>query len=64
MTWLIIMLILVWTSPVYIRVVDVGAGLYTVTKVPGDHYMVYDSGHWQGWGKSRLKAPNGVSWGC
>lgn len=31
---------------VYIRVVDSGAGLCTVTKMPGDHYMVYDAGHW------------------
>ncbi len=33
---------------VYVRVVDVGAGLCTVTTVPGDHYMVYDTGHWFG----------------
>ncbi|MCI0719614.1 MAG: hypothetical protein L0338_11695, partial [Acidobacteria bacterium] len=33
---------------VYIRVVDVGPGLCTVTKVPGGHYMVYDAGHWIG----------------
>lgn len=33
----------------YVRVVDVGPGLCTVTEVPGDsrmHYMVYDAGHW------------------
>lgn len=30
----------------YIRVVDVGAGLCTVTAAPGGHYMVYDAGHW------------------
>jgi len=31
---------------VYIRVVDAGPGLCTVVKMPGDHYMVYDAGHW------------------
>lgn len=31
---------------VYIRVVDVGAGLCTVTRAPGPHFMVYDAGHW------------------
>ena len=33
---------------VYVRVVDVGPGLCTITKIPGDHYMVYDAGHWFG----------------
>ena len=32
----------------YVRVVDVGPGLCTVTEVPGGHYMVYDAGHWNG----------------
>lgn len=32
----------------YIRVVDVGPGLCTVTRVPGPHYLVYDAGHWRG----------------
>lgn len=31
---------------VYVRVVDVGAGLCTITKVPGGGYLVYDAGHW------------------
>lgn len=31
----------------YIRVVDVGNGLCTVTLVPGGYVMVYDAGHWQ-----------------
>ena len=35
-------------NDVYIRVVDVGSGLCTVTEVPGGHYMVYDAGHWNG----------------
>lgn len=35
-------------NDVYIRVVDAGAGLCTVTEVPGEHYMVYDGGHWTG----------------
>ena len=34
-------------NDVYVRVVDVGAGLCTVTEIPGGHYMVYDAGHWQ-----------------
>ncbi len=33
---------------VYIRVVDVGAGLCTITKAPGNHYMIYDTGYWSG----------------
>ena len=33
---------------VYVRVVDTGAGLCTVTKAPGPAYMVYDAGHWIG----------------
>ena len=38
-------------NDVYIRVVDVGPGLCTVAKIPGDetdHYFVYDAGHWVG----------------
>lgn len=31
---------------VYVRIVDVGPGLCTITKVPGDHFMVYDACHW------------------
>lgn len=31
-----------------IRVVDVGAGLCTITRTPGGAVMVYDAGHWQG----------------
>lgn len=31
-----------------VRVVDVGPGLCTITRVPGGHYMVYDAGHWTG----------------
>ncbi len=30
----------------YVRVVDVGPGLCTITRVPGGRYMVYDAGHW------------------
>lgn len=30
----------------YVRVVDVGAGLCTITAAPGGRYMVYDAGHW------------------
>lgn len=32
----------------YIRVVDVGNGLCTITLAPGGHVMVYDTGHWIG----------------
>jgi competence protein ComEC len=28
-------------------VVDVGAGLCTVTEIPNGHYLIYDAGHWQ-----------------
>lgn len=35
-------------NDVYGRVVDVGPGLCTVTAIPGDHYMIYDAGHWTG----------------
>ena len=30
----------------YIRVVDVGPGLCTITRAPGPRFMVYDAGHW------------------
>ena len=33
---------------VYVRVVDVGPGLCVVVRAPGDHFMVYDAGHWNG----------------
>ena len=36
---------------VFVRVVDVGAGLCCVVKMPGDHYMIYDAGYWQGSGE-------------
>jgi hypothetical protein len=36
-----------WSSDdVYVRIVDVGAGLWTVTVAPGDKVMVYDAGRW------------------
>ncbi|MDH3524323.1 MAG: MBL fold metallo-hydrolase [Acidobacteriota bacterium] len=31
----------------YVRIVDAGPGLCTVTRMPGGHYMVYDAGHWE-----------------
>lgn len=31
---------------VYVRVVDVGNAMCVVAKAPGDHYMLYDAGHW------------------
>ncbi len=33
-------------NDLYIRVVDVGAGLCTITRSPGPSFMVYDAGHW------------------
>jgi beta-lactamase superfamily II metal-dependent hydrolase len=33
---------------VFVRVVDVGPGLCTVTRIPGGRYLVYDAGHWTG----------------
>ncbi len=35
------------SSEVYSRVVDVGAGLCVITRIPGDHFFLYDAGHWQ-----------------
>lgn len=31
---------------VYVRVVDAGPALCTVTRMPGGHNLVYDAGHW------------------
>jgi beta-lactamase superfamily II metal-dependent hydrolase len=33
---------------VYVRIVDVGPGLCAIIRAPGDRFMVYDAGHWQG----------------
>lgn len=33
-------------NDLYVRIVDVGPGLCTITRVPGPHFMVYDAGHW------------------
>lgn len=35
-------------NTLYTRIIDSGAGLCTVTRFPGSHYMVYDTGHWNG----------------
>jgi len=32
-------------NDIYVRVVDVGAGLCCVVALPGDHYMIYDAGN-------------------
>lgn len=34
-------------ADLYVRVVDVGPGLCTITEVPNGHYLIYDAGHWQ-----------------
>ena len=39
---------------VFVRVVDVGAGLCCVVKMPDDRYMVYDAGNFQDRGRSAL----------
>lgn len=33
---------------VYIRIVDVGAGLCAIIRIPRGRFMVYDAGHWNG----------------
>lgn len=33
---------------VFVRIIDSGAGLATITSMPGGYYMVYDAGHWNG----------------
>ena len=40
---------------VFVRVIDVGPGESCVIKMPGDFYMVYDAGHWNGQGKSAFE---------
>src|SRR5574341_373599 len=34
-------------ADLYVRVVDGGPGLCTITKIPNGHYLIYDAGHWQ-----------------
>ena len=31
---------------VFVRVIDTGAGHAAVVQMPGNHFMVYDTGHW------------------
>ncbi|MBN2717649.1 MAG: MBL fold metallo-hydrolase [Deltaproteobacteria bacterium] len=33
-----------------VHVIDVGQALCTITETPDGHYMIYDTGHWQGEG--------------
>ena len=40
---------------VFVRVVDVGAGLCVVVKMPEDYYMVYDAGNYEDNGKTAIK---------
>ena len=40
---------------VFIRVVDVGAGLCCVIKMPGNHYMIYDAGNHEDMGHAAFK---------
>lgn len=39
---------LVEDNAVFSRIIDTGAGLASVTRMPGDFYMIYDAGHWTG----------------
>jgi competence protein ComEC len=41
---------------VFVRVVDVGAGLCAVVKMPGGHYMIYDAGNYNDGGAKAFKA--------
>lgn len=41
---------------VFVRVVDVGAGLCAVVKMPGGHYMIYDAGNYNDSGAKAFKA--------
>ncbi len=41
---------------VFVRVVDSGAALATVVRMPGDRYMIYDAGHWAGQGSRSFNA--------
>ena len=41
---------------VFVRVVDVGAGLCAVVKMPGGHYMIYDAGNYNDSGARAFKA--------
>ncbi len=43
-------------EPVYIRVVDVGAGLCTITRIPGNHFMIYDAGTYEDGGATCAEA--------
>lgn len=50
---------------VFVRVVDNGAGLATVVRLPGDHYIICDAGYWAGQGSRSFNAfaeviPNGA----
>lgn len=35
-------------NTLYTRIVDTGAGLCTITRMPGPHFFIYDTGHWNG----------------
>lgn len=51
---------------VFLRVIDTGPGLACVVAMPGDHFMIFDAGHWQGGGelafqKIREVIPDGAT---
>jgi len=33
-------------SEVRVNIIDTGAGLATVISLPDDHFIIYDTGHW------------------
>jgi competence protein ComEC len=43
-------------SDILVRVVDVGAGLCCVVKMPGNHYMIYDAGNYTDGGAGAFEA--------
>ncbi len=45
---------------VEISVLDIGAGLASVIKIPGDYYVVYDTGYWGGGGQASFDAISAV----
>ncbi len=41
---------------VFVRVIDVGAGLCCVVKMPDNHYMIYDAGNYVGGGREAFES--------
>jgi len=43
-------------TSVEVTVLDIGPGLATVMRLPGDYYVVYDAGDWRGSGRYSFNA--------